>query len=280
MYEWKGGNLTVVDAWSKLFITPTVKSVSTSNTVKIGFSHAMNKTETTLDNLSVSITYQYAISFSWSAYYSDNQTLLININPKTVLTGEEKITIKFINYKIWRGPYGGCLTTDLLTANTQNSLADSVAAANSISSFTRYSSYIGIIVTVILVLIGGGSLEMIWALLNTLQLISYLPLMTPFFPEPVRVMFEVLKFANMNFDFLSAMFYKLTSLTLLSTSQYSNLFTQNGIDTPLFLINWASVLMTLLCYMTLYFKYHSLLYYKMIKVKAISWYFSCFFYFQ
>ena len=251
-YEWKGGDSTVVDTWSKLPITPIVKSVSTSNTVEIGFSHAMNKTEITLDDLSVSISYQYTISISWSAYYSNNQTLLINIDSQTVLTGEEKITIKFINYRVWRGPNGGCLTTDQLSATTQNSLADSVATANSISSFAQYSSYIGIAVTVALVLIGGGSLEMIWALLNTLQLISYLPLMTPFFPEPVRVMFEVLKFANMNFDFLSKAFYKITSLSILSSSQYSNLFTQNGIDTPLFLLNCASILMTLFGYILLF----------------------------
>ena len=236
-YECKGSTPTSIDTWSKLFITPSLKSISSSNMIEITFNHTMRQVNITLDFLSISIIQDYPIIFSWSAYYSDNQTLSIRINSQTVLTGNENISIKFINYKIWRGPFGGCLTTNQLSTTAQNSLADSVAVASSISSFTQYSSYIGIAVTVALVLIGGGSLEMIWALINTLQIVSYLPLMTPFFPEPVRVMFIVLKFANMNFDFLSEAFYKLTSISILSTTQYNSLFTQNGIDTPLFLMD-------------------------------------------
>ena len=251
-YEWKGGNSTSVDVWSKLYIIPSVKTISASNTIEIEFSHEMNKTDITLNDLSISIPYDYIIIFDWRAYYSNNKTLTININANTVLIGKEQIKIKLINYKIWRGPFGGCLTKDQLSVNAQNSLASSVEAASSISIFAQYSSYIGIIVAVSLVLIGGGSLEMIWALINTLQLISYLPLMTTYFPEPVRVMFQVLKFSNINFKFLSDVFYKITSLNAISAAQYSDLFTKNGIETPLFLINWASVLMTLWGYILMF----------------------------
>ena len=205
-YEWKGGNSTSVDVWSELHIIPSVKTISASNTIEIEFSHEMNKTDITLNDLSISIPYDYTIIFDWRAYYSNNKTLTINFNVYTVLTGKEQIKIKFINYKVWRGPFGGCLTKDQLSVNAQNSLASSVEAANSISKATEYSTYFGIIVTATLVLIGGGSLEMIWALINTLQLISYLPLMTTYFPEPVKVMFQVLKFSNMNFEFLSDAF--------------------------------------------------------------------------
>lgn len=78
----------------------------------------------------------------------------------------------------------------------KSSLQGSVDQANAISGFAKFSAYIGIFVTLALIIIGGGSLEMIWALINTLQLIAYLPLMTPFFPEHVRVMFFLLQFTN------------------------------------------------------------------------------------
>ena len=245
-YECKGGTLSTLDSWSKLLITPSIKSISASNTIDISFNHVMNKTDITLNDLSISISYYYKILFTWTAYYSDNQTLTININSQTVLTGKELITIKFINYKVWRGPNGGCLTTNQLSVTAQNLLVDFEAISNTMSGFTMYTSFLGIFVTVILVFIGGESLEMIWALFNTFQLISYLPLMTPYFPEPVRIMFQVLKFTNMNFDIFASIFNSVVSVSLFSSDQYSNQFTENGIETPLFLVNWASVLLTLI----------------------------------
>ena len=171
-YECTGGTPISIDSWHKLYITPTINLISKSNKIEIGFNYTMRQVNINLDYLSISISQDYPIIFNWNAYYSNNQTLIINIDSQTVLTGTEKISINFINYKIWRGPYGGCLTTSQLSTNTKNSLADSVSAAQTVSIFAQYSSYVGILITVILVIIGGGSLEMIWALINALQLIK------------------------------------------------------------------------------------------------------------
>ena len=249
-YEWVNGT-TSVNKWSKLYITPTINSISSSNTIVIGFNHTMKQVNITFDYLSVSIAYDYTIIFSWSAYYLNESTLEIRINSQTVLTGNEKINIKFINYKAWRGPNGGDLTTYSLSVNAQNSLIDVVSTAYSMSIFAQYLSYAGIIISFGLVLLGGKSLEMMWALINTLQLIFYLPLMTPFFPEPVRVMFQILKFANMNFKFLSDLFNERVAANL-KASEYSELFTQNGIKSPLLILNCGSILFALIWYIILF----------------------------
>ena len=124
-----------------------------------------------------------------------------------------------------------------MTAQAKSTLIDAEESARAISSVAAFSTYTGLIVTVAFIIIGGGSLEMIWALINTLQLISYLPLMTPYFPEHVRIMFFILKFANCDFELLSNMFKYIISYGGNSDSEYSELFTRNGIESPLFFDN-------------------------------------------
>ena len=120
------------------------------------------------------------------------------------------------------------------------------------AGFATYSAYTGVLVTVGLVIIGGGSMEMIWALINTLQLIAYLPLITPYFPKHVRTMFEILKFANGDFEFLSDLFNLLVSFSMKGTKEFNDIFTKNGIDTTLLLDNSASLIMSLLLYTGLF----------------------------
>ena len=131
-------------------------------------------------------------------------------------------------------------------------MLNSQNTAKSMAGFATYSAYTGVLVTVGLVIIGGGSMEMIWALINTLQLIAYLPLITPYFPKHVRTMFEILKFANGDFEFLSDLFNLLISFSMKGTKEFNEIFTKNGIDTTLLLDNSASLIMSLLLYTGLF----------------------------
>ena len=118
-----------------------------------------------------------------------------------------------------------------------NSLTKSVELVNSFSMFALFSAYIGIIVTVALVLLSGGSLEMIWTLINNLQLISYLTLMTPYFPEHVRIMFQLVKFTNCDFDLLSDTFYRIVTFSPSEAQPYNSLFSKNNFESISFFDN-------------------------------------------
>lgn len=122
----------------------------------------------------------------------------------------------------------------------------------SASSFTQFSTYTGVLFTIALVIIGGGSMEMVWALVNTLQLIAYFPLMTPYFPQHVRTMFEILKFANGDFEFLSGMFDSIVSVSRIQPREFSYVFTRNDIETSNFLENASSLMMSLLLSLILF----------------------------
>ena len=78
---------------------------------------------------------------------------------------------------------------------------------------------------------------MLWSLINTLQLISFLPLMITFYPEHVKIMFEILGFVNMDIQVLSDLFKKYINIEGFKTPSYNPKFLENGIDTTLFLDN-------------------------------------------
>jgi len=78
---------------------------------------------------------------------------------------------------------------------------------------------------------------MIWSLLNTLQIISFLPLMIPYYPEHVKIMFEILEFTNMDIEFISNLFKQFINIEGLEVPSYDSRFLDNGIGSPLFLAN-------------------------------------------
>ena len=149
-YECKGGSSISPDACSLLYIVPSVASVSTENTLSISFNHEMIKTSISLNDMQITISSSYIIDFTWSATYLNSTTLNIAITTNTVLQGGEKITITFVNYKVFRAPRGGCLTLQQLSSTLKSNLNSSTNAANSLSWFAQYTAYLGIIVTLIL----------------------------------------------------------------------------------------------------------------------------------
>ena len=202
----------------------------------------------TSNDMTVSIDSSYTLSYTWSAKYTDSTHLTVSVVVKSVLQGTETLNIKLSNYKTFKTAVGGWLNQTDFSVKMKSNLTTSVQSAQSASSFMTLLTYIGIIVGALLVTVLGGSLELIWSLINTLQLISYLPLITPYFPEHVKVMFKIMKMTNMNFDFLSSFFKKLISLNTENISMNNSRLSANEIDSPLFLDNSASVIMSLMIY--------------------------------
>lgn len=67
----------------------------------------MQQVDVTKDDLSITIQADTSISFDWSASYISSTVLSVDLSISQVLVGNEILTLKFINYKIFRGPYGG-----------------------------------------------------------------------------------------------------------------------------------------------------------------------------
>ena len=86
---------------------------------------------------------------------------------------------------------------------------------------------------------------MVWSLINTLQLVSYLPLMVPYYPDHVKIMFELLEFSNMDIQLFSDFFKELIGIDSLHIERFNNRFFEYGIETSLFMDTCASIIFSL-----------------------------------
>ena len=222
-----------------MYIEPTLSEISEDNDFEVYFNTSMQQGEITNEDLIIEIESPYSISYSWEAEYINDTTLSVEISTSGVFEGGEILTVKFVNSKVFRSPIGGCLTEDELESEMVSSLAGSVELVGSFSMFAEFSAYLGIVVAVALVILSGGSLEMIWTMINTMQLISYLVLMTPYFPDHVRVMFQLVKFSNCDFEFLSDTFDRIVSFSSSDSEgqPYNTLFGKNDFESTSFFDN-------------------------------------------
>jgi cysteine-rich repeat protein len=243
-HECKGGTTSSPDIWLPLKIAPKLEQVSNSHAI-ISFNHTMKAANITEKDISITIESEYRIDFEPKAAYINSNTLKIDLFIESLLEGGEIITIEFTNEKMFRGPYGGWLTSNELSYTLQNSLEFSTKTINSAKDYIKYLTYSGLSLILMLVLIGGGSMEMLWCLLNTMQIISFLPLMTPYFPKHVQIMFEVLSFSNLKFPFMSDIFKSFTYLDQIKLKSYNSKYFEHGIESSLFIDNCSSLLLSL-----------------------------------
>jgi len=146
-----------------------------------------------------------------------------------------------------------------------SSVADN---AKSASDFTKYIVMVGIAIMFLLLSTCGTSLEMVCSLIYTLQLISFLPLMVPFYPDHVKIMFELLEFSNMDIALFSDFFKKLIGLDTLSIGGFNSRFSEYGIETPLFLDSCASLIFSL-C-LTILMLIGSLILYRVLRCERVK----------
>jgi hypothetical protein len=127
-----------------------------------------------------------------------------------------------------------------------SSLSSSAATAKAAGGISKHVIMVLVMLMIGVLVFWGTSLEMVWSLINTLQMVCYLPLMIENYPEHVKVMFNVLEFSNMEIEILSDLFKKAIAIEGLEISPYNDRFFENGIESPLFLDNWASLLFSFL----------------------------------
>jgi proprotein convertase subtilisin/kexin type 5 len=244
-FECYGGSDTTRDFCYPLQINATMSNIQSDYSFLIAFDHEMLNSSVGLNDLFISITSETIVKFSWTAQYQNSIALLVKLNIKSALQGGETLTIKFVNDKVFRGPRGGWVKPASFTSKLTSSLASVAATAEAASNVMQYVALGGTAVAFGSIMVLGGSLEMVWSLINTIQIISFLPLMIDAYPEHVTIMFGMLDFSNMDFSFISN---KLTDMILiegLSVSWDNPRYLANGIESPLFLQNCASMFFSL-----------------------------------
>ena len=118
-----------------------------------------------------------------------------------------------------------------------SSLSLDLELSETISKYSRFLIIGGLLSMFGIVMLCAESLELIWSLINTLQLICFLPLMINYYPEHVATMFEILDFANLEIEYLADFMRGILHLDEIDTPTYDMRFNDYGIDSSLFLDN-------------------------------------------
>jgi hypothetical protein len=143
--------------------------------------------------------------FSWRAEFTDNSTVVIYTTFQTSLKGnnKEEVIVEFMNSETFVGHYSR------RSVNIENQLTaylNKQEASETTKSLGRMAMilFLSSVVFAAISSFGGNSMEMMWNLMNTLQLMYFLSFVNVNFPPEVDNMFEYFSYANANNEYMSA----------------------------------------------------------------------------
>ena len=114
------------------------------------------------------------------------------------------------------------------------------------SLYAQIIVYSWVLINIGLSLILGSKMSMMLWVINWMQLVWYLPLMTSYFPKHVKIMYSLLSFANMDIQIFSDAFKRLTYIASDEMYPFNQRFENNDISSMLFFDNSASILFSML----------------------------------
>ena len=184
-------------------------TVLSNNDLQISFSEDMIKVPLTELDISVRVygpsdTY----SFIWTAEYSDSKTVIIDTTFNTMLQGmrTELVVVELVKQDKFK------------SLNTQRK----VDIENKLTGYLneegeQLHTKVAGQTTLLLFLIsvglsalssfGGNSMEMMWGLLNTLQILYFISYIHVHFPTTLKDFFKYLRYANASNEYLSKFTY-------------------------------------------------------------------------
>ena len=127
-----------------------------------------------------------------------------------------------------------------------DNLVDSINKMESGSLYAQIIVYSWVLINIGLSLILGSKMSMMLWVINWMQLVWYLPLMTSYFPKHVKIMYSLLSFANMDIQIFSDAFKRLTYIASDEMYPFNQRFENNDISSMLFFDNSASILFSML----------------------------------
>jgi hypothetical protein len=176
--------------------TATLKVMSTNN-LEVSFNDTLDLVSITNVDIYIAIYgSETSYTFTWSAYFLDAKTVIVNMQISSYISGSnEKVYVEFPPSTNLKSSYSHRkVSPDIQLTGSLNS-QDSSAAASSLGQTALYI-YLGSIGLTIISSFGGNSMEMMWMLTNTLQLMYYISVINVHFPDTLESFFPFLKASN------------------------------------------------------------------------------------
>lgn len=167
---------------------------------------AINSTDLNIRIFGTELSYH----FTWNAKYVDSKTVQVDTEIITKLYGTEQIVLEFLNTNKFKSVFSkrGVNPSDLSGKLFENQGSTGGSDSLSQTAMIIFFSSVGIAV---ISSFGGNSMEMMWNLMNTLQLLYFLSYVYVKFPEVVTQFFSFLKYANAKNEYLNAFTFLIIS---------------------------------------------------------------------
>ena len=189
------------------FYSPSVSYESVDTTQKnivLKFNDTMQIVNITDELMSCSASGANGYTVQWSfTFVSDTQINVgYTVSPELVNFVSLNVIIDFKQTDVFMNTRNVSIESQesIVVSVDDNQVSYSAEASAKSASYT-FLIYAGISFGISI--ITGGSLELMWSLTNTLQIISFLNLLDLYYPKGINLLFKYMKFANFNNQALS-----------------------------------------------------------------------------
>ena len=211
-YSWSGGSLTTPDTWiENQFMPKSELTVTTENNLKLTFNDTMLIQDIAETDLYIQIYGpEGPYVFTWTAKYTDNKTVTIDMTYETPIQGSnrELVVVEYLERDKFKS------SNSLREVTPENELSgylNSSSKSSNAGLLGQSAMYI-FIASILLALIssfGGNSMEMIWGLMNTLQILFFLSFVYVEFPKDLDSIFKYLSWANADNEYVAELSFLL-----------------------------------------------------------------------
>ena len=205
-YTCTGGTSSTPDTCIETQFMPTATlSVTSKNDLILTFNDTM--INATIDNSDLYVqTYgpELNYTFTWTAEYRDENSVYIDTSFTSQLVGEdtEEIVVEFINRDKFKSQ------NSLRNVNPETELSGYLnptyeeSNTKTVGQTAMYVFLFSLFITLISSF-GDYSVEIMWGLMNTLQIIYYINFIYVVFPTDLETVFELLSWANADNEYLA-----------------------------------------------------------------------------
>lgn len=205
-----GGGPSQADTCTEVapMLTATLKVLET-NDVVLTFSEPMVKIQVSGKEIKVEVygplrDYEY----TWTAEFIGNDTVKIYTDFESVLSGRdtEKIVVSFVNLNAFKS-----LSSERIV-NPDKELSgflyatEANTATKAAGQTMMYVFLVSFVISIISS-IGKNSVELMWGLMNTVQILFFISYIHIEYPKNLKAFFKYLEYANANNEFLSMLTY-------------------------------------------------------------------------
>ena len=147
-------------------------------------------------------------SLSWTASYQDSSSVFVNMNIKSSLVGnnQEIVEIEFVNRDKFKSIFSQRGVNPTVISEYLNTYTGQSTSSKQFG-LTAMIVFLSSITIALISSFGGNSMEMMWNLMNTLQLLYFLSFVFVNYPESTMEFFDYLSYANADNEYLSEVAY-------------------------------------------------------------------------